>query len=225
MATTSKKTTGKLCRLKNKTRENWLKTRYEVNGVGASDAACVVGESPWKSASDFWKEKITGTRPKDISDDPFVQQGIRMEPALRTLYKAKHPEYSVRHEPYDIWYRAGREWMFATLDGRIIDKANKKKGILEIKTSTPNGKTGWAKWDNQIPRNYYLQCLHACTILDYDFIVLYAALINRDDDMTIREYRFEREDIQADMDWLLKKETEFWNSVQNRSIPPMTLVF
>lgn len=216
---------AKLLRIKPKTREEWLTKRYGINGIGGSDAACIVGESPWKSADEFWKEKVEGARPKDISDDPFVQQGIRLEPALRTLYKAKHPELSVRHEPYDIWYREGKEWMFVTLDGRIIDKANKKKGILEIKTSTPVGKAGWAKWNEQIPRNYYIQLLHACAVMDYDFVVLFAGLINREDDMTIREYRLEREDIEDDIQWLIEKETEFWNSIQTKTIPPMTLVF
>jgi len=216
---------SKLCRIKSKTREQWLQTRTSLNSIGGSDAAAVVGESPWKTADALWAEKTGSAKPRDVSNDFFVQQGIRLEPALRTLYKAKHPEYSIRHEPYDIWYQKGREWMTVTLDGRIIDKANKKKGCLEIKTSTPVGKAGWAKWDCQIPRNYYLQCLHEIIVMDYDFVVLYAALINREEDMTIREYRFDREDIQEDMGWLLKKETEFWNSVQNKAIPAMTILF
>ena len=213
---------NKALRLKPKTREEWLVLRQK--GIGGSDAAAIVGLSPWKTADALWKEKAQGILPKDISDSEFVRQGVRLEPALRTLFKAKHPEYSVRHEPLDMWYQEGREWLFATLDGRIIDKANKKYGCLEIKTSTPQGKAGWNKWNESIPDGYVVQCYHEMLASGYDFVILFAALMNRENDMTIREYRIDRADVQDELDWLLEKETEFWNSIQSKTIPPMTIL-
>ena len=38
----------------------------------------------------------------------------------------------------ELWYQKERPWAFATLDGRIKTQDG-KTGILEIKTSTPNG--------------------------------------------------------------------------------------
>jgi len=214
---------SKLCRFKPKSREEWLSLRQ--NGLGGSDVAAVVGLSPWKTADVLWREKTGQAKPKDLSDNELVQQGIRLEPALRTLFKAKHPEFSVTHEALDMWYQSGREWMYATLDGRITDKTNKQKGVLEIKTATPVGKAGWKKWDEQIPNYYLTQIYHALLCTGYDFAIVFAALFNREDDMTIREYRIERANVVTELDWLLGREEEFWKSVQSKTIPPMTLVF
>ena len=214
---------GKPKRIKCKSREEWLAKREALHGIGGSDCAAILGMSPWGTVNDLWLKKTGQKQPKDISNDPFVQQGVRLEPALRGLFKAVHPEFKVYHEPYDMWYQEERPWAFATLDGRI-QTDDKKVGVLEIKTSSPNSKVAWAEWSEQIPQRYYMQCLHQCLCMDADFVILYACLFNRDSDYFIREYRFEREDMQADMDYLLEKEEEFWQSVQNRSLPPMTLI-
>lgn len=212
----------KPCRQRPKTREEWLTLRK--SGIGASEAAAIVGLSPWMTASELYEIKSGIKQPKEISDNEEVSRGVRMEKPLRELYKSQHPDYKVVHHPYDMLCQKDREWMFATLDGEVTD-GNKRKGILEIKTSTPNGKAGWAKWNERVPDNYAVQVIHQMLATGYDFVDLFAALINREDDMTIRTYHFERSDMEEDLAWLLEKETEFWNNVQNHYVPPMTIVF
>ena len=46
------------------TREEWLKARTQ--GIGGSDAGCIVGANPWKSARQLWKEKTGADKPDDI---------------------------------------------------------------------------------------------------------------------------------------------------------------
>ena len=212
---------GKPKRIRCKTREEWLSKRNI--GIGASESAAILGLSPWKTANDLWLEKTGNRMPKDLSDDPYMQKGVRLEPALRELVRAVHPEFKIYHEPYDMWYQPGREWMFATLDGRIKTEDG-KVGVLEIKTATPNGKNGWAEWQNKVPDKYYIQCTHQCACLDADFVILFGCLFNMESDFVVREYRFEREDLKADMDYLIQKEEAFWQSVQNKTLPPMTLI-
>lgn len=214
---------GKPKRIKCKSREEWLSKRKELGGIGGSDCAAILGLSPWKTTNDLWLEKTGQKEPKDLSNDQFVQKGVRLEPALRELFRAVHPEFRVYHEPFDMWYQQGREWMFATLDGRIKTE-DKRTGILEIKTSSPTGRAAWSEWQEKVPDRYYLQCVHQCACLDADFVILYACLFNREGDYSIREYSFAREDMQSDMDYLIQKEKEFWQSVQNKTLPPMTLV-
>lgn len=211
---------GKPKRIKCKTREEWLSKR---SGIGGSDCAAILGMSPWKTANELWLEKTGQKQPKDVSNDPFVQQGVRLEPALRNLFKAVHPEYKVYHEPYDMWYQQERPWAFATLDGRIKTQDG-KVGVLEIKTATPQGKSGWADWKDKVPNKYYLQCVHQCSCLDADFVILYACLFNVESDYFIREYRFNKEDILDDMAYLIQKEKAFWDAVCSRTLPPMTLI-
>lgn len=213
---------GKLCRDRPKNEELWVKARAD-RGLGGSDAAAIVGVSTWKTANDLWLEKTGQKEPEDISNDPFVQQGHRMEHAIRELYKSYHPDYKVKHNPYHLLYQSDRPWLFATLDGEIV-LPDKRKGILECKTNTPQSKQDWEKWNCQIPRAYEIQLYHQMLATGYDFADLVALLINQDGDFTVRTYRFERSEHEEDLKWLLGKETEFWQSVKNQTLPPMTLI-
>ena len=213
---------GKLKRKELKSRSAWLKARQ--SGIGASEAAAVVGLSPWLTATELWELKTGIKEDKDKSDDEFISQGVRLEPVLRDLFGATHPDYTIEYHPYGILYQSDRPWLFATLDGELTDKDG-RKGILEIKTATPNGKAGWAKWDNQIPQQYFVQIVHQLLATKYDYAILYAALFNQEGNIFIREYSLEAEDAEMDMEWLLGRETEFWQSVESKSVPAMSIAF
>lgn len=202
-------------------REEWLAGRGR--GIGASEAAAAVGMSPWQTPMQLWRLKIGQEQPKDLSDNAAVQQGVRMEPALREFFKALHPEFIIEYHQFDILYQSERPWLRATLDGELIHETG-QRGILEIKTATPNGKAGWEKWSNgQMPQNYMCQCCHQLLATGYDFVYLFAALYSLNGDITLREYEIDRADVQDDLAWLLDKETEFWRHVEDGTLPPMPL--
>ena len=211
-----------LKRDKPKSEEAWKQAR-ENRGIGASEAAAIVGMSPWMTADELWQIKTGNKARPDLSDNPLVQQGKHMENAIRELYKAYHPDYKVTYHPYDLLYQEERPWLFATLDGEITDN-NGRPGILECKTATPTFKADWAKWDCQIPQPYLIQTLHQQLASGFVFVDLIACLINSEGDFTVRTYHFERSDYEGDLAWLLGKEIAFWNSVQSKTLPPMTLV-
>lgn len=209
-------------RIKCVSREDWLSMRGM--GIGASEAAAAVGMSPWQSPIDLWKLKSGVSEPKDLSGNAAVEQGNRMEPLLRAFYIGNHPEYMLEYHPYDMIYQDDRPWLFATLDGELIGE-NGSRGILEIKTATPNGKAGWEKWANgNMPQNYYIQTLHQMLATGYEFVRLFAALYSLNGDITLREYEIERADVKDDMDWLLEQEEEFWRKVANNIMPAMPLM-
>lgn len=54
-----------------KDRAEWLEARRD--GLGASDAAAVLGISPWKTNVQLWEEKCRLVQPEDIGDKPAVQ--------------------------------------------------------------------------------------------------------------------------------------------------------
>ena len=211
-----------LKREKPKSEEQWLQARNS-RGIGASEAAAIVGMSPWLSADELWKIKTGSKQQPNLSDNPLVQQGKRMENAVRELYKAAHPEYKVQHHPYDLLYQAERSWLFATLDGEVTDE-NGRHGILECKTSSPQSKADWSLWDEWIPKQYHVQILHQMLATGWDFVDLMALLINKDGDFTIRTYHFERSECEEDLRWLAQKEETFWWSVIRKELPPMTLI-
>ena len=206
------------------TRDQWLVGRYS-QGIGASEAAAAVGMSPWQSPLDLWKVKSGITPPKNLSGNAAVEQGNRMEPILREFYAGMHPEYAVEYHQYDILYQDERPWLFATLDGELIEVDTGRRGILEIKTATPNGKAGWDKWANgNLPQNYYIQTIHQLLVTGFDFVRLFAALFSVNGDITLRGYEIEREDVKEDIEWLLEQETEFWGKVQRGEMPAMPLM-
>jgi len=202
-------------------REEWLAAR-QIQGIGASEAAAIVGLSPWMSKNELWYIKTGKKIAKDLSGNAAVEQGIRMEGAIRTVFAARHPEFQVEHHAYDILYQTERPWLFATLDGEITESfadSSVKKYPLEIKTSTPRGKADWDKWsDGKIPDNYYIQILHQMLATGWEKAYLTAFLYGKAD-IIIREYDFLRKDCEADLNWLLKEETEFYKSVVSGQKP------
>ena len=202
-------------------REEWLAAR-QTQGIGASEAAAIVGLSPWMSKNDLWEIKTGRRAQKDLSGNDAVERGIRMESAIRTVFQARHPEFQVEHHAYDILYQTERPWLFATLDGEITESfadSSVKKYPLEIKTSTPRGKADWDKWsDGKIPDNYYIQILHQMLATGWGGAYLTAFLYGKED-ITIREYEFWRKDCEADLNWLLKEETAFQESIVSGQKP------
>lgn len=204
-------------------RASWLTGRL-VQGIGASEAAAVCGMSPWLSKNELWEIKRGIRKTKDISDNADVQRGVSTEGAIRNFYAALHPEYTVEYFPFDILFQSERPYLFCTLDGELTD-GDGRNGILEIKTSAPNGKAAWAEWDGKVPSHYYCQIIAQFIATGYSFAVLQAALWTRSGDIILREYSFERADCEADLAWLLEQEEEFWKSVQTGKRPGAPIRF
>lgn len=203
--------------------DEWLAGR-KAQGIGASSASAVVGKCPWKTLAQLWNEMKGNLKEKEISDNFFVSRGNRMEDAIRYFFMCRHPEYELEYHQFDLLFQEERPWIFATLDGELIGGDGNRK-ILEIKTAQPRGKAGWEAWDGKVPTHYYIQILHQFLATGYDMAILCAALYGRNDEVTIREYEFYREDLTADLEWLLEMETNFWNSVQNDIVPPLSILF
>lgn len=189
-------------------REDWLNGR--TKSIGASEAAAAVGLSPFTTRRELWEEKTGRRKHADLSENAAVQYGVRLEPAMREMYKAEHPDTDVEYYPYDVLYESTRPWMTCTLDGELTEPDG-RKGVLEIKTAQLGKKVQWEKWQDAVPVQYFCQAIHQLLVTGWDFVVVYAKLVKLDGDSQIRSYRFEREKVQDDMDWLLQQETKFWN--------------
>lgn len=211
-----------LRRIRSKDREAWEKSRGI--GIGGSDASAILGISPWMSSVDLWKIKTGEQKQKDLSDNELVQRGHDLEEPLRNLFMSMHKELTLEYHAYDQLYQDGREWLFVTLDGELTEIKTGRKGLLEVKTSSPIGKSGWEKWDGRIPDNYLAQVYHALLATGFEFAYLFAALFGSNENITLRTYYIERQDVEDDLKWLLSEEESFWAHVQNRTMPPMKLV-
>lgn len=207
------------------TREQWLEERK--NGIGGSDAATILGLNPYKSNIDLWEEKTGRKEAIDISDKPYVKYGTEAEEHLRELFKLDFPQYEVSHEENTIIKHKKYPFLFASLDGQLIDKETGELGILEIKTTNILQSMQKEKWKDKIPDNYYCQVLHYLNVTDYSFVVLKAQLkYDYDGDIRLetRHYTILREEVEEDIKWLETKEIEFWKEyVEKDKKPPLLL--
>jgi putative phage-type endonuclease len=204
-------------------REEWLRKREEIGGIGGSDAAAAIGMSKRKTKVQLWQEKTGRVKPKDLSGVEYVQMGVRTEGPMRELFAALHPEYGVVHRPYDIYFQRENRQLFATLDGELTDKATGEKGVLEIKKFDVQSRGDWKLWDDRVPDDYFCQVLHQLNATGYAFAWLFAILLRHDGRGEIRPYYFPREDYEDDIAELVKKENEFLQYVRFGRVPPVQL--
>lgn len=206
-------------------KEQWLEERKK--GIGGSDAAVIVNKNPYKNTIQLWEEKIGIKEAEDISDKPYVQYGTSAEEYLRELFKLDYPQYEVKHEEYSIIRHTTYPFLFASLDGQLVNKETGEMGILEIKTSEILRSKQKEKWKDGIPNNYYCQVLHYLNVTGYSFAILKAQLkYNFDGDIKLetRHYYIDRKDVEQDIKFLEEKEVEFWNNyVVTKKQPPLLL--
>jgi len=146
-----------------------------------------------------------------------------MEDVLRESFKIKHSEYEVIHEENTIIKHPVYPFLFASLDGILINKETGEKGILEIKTSEILRSMQKEKWKDSIPPNYYCQILHYLNVTGFTFVKLFAELNYDENYQATKTYTIERKDVEEDIKYLEKKEIEFWKYVENDKCPPLVL--
>lgn len=206
--------------------DDWIKSR--LNGIGASEAACLTGDSPYKSNVDLWREKCGLMIPEDISDKSCVKFGKEAEKPIRELFTLIYKdEYTVEYSEFDMHHNGKYPFIFATLDGILTDR-NGRKGILEIKTAEVRRRSDWDKWTGRIPQNYYIQLLHQLIATGYDFAVICPLIKYQLHDTGNYGYKLlpdklERSDVLNDIDSLISTEIRFWDFVINKVEPPLIL--
>ena len=211
-------------------RDEWLEAR--MNGIGASESAVTMGLSPFMSIDELYDIKTRRVIPKDISDKPCIQYGIKAEPLIRSFVEMDFPYYQVNYHATDILHHSRYPFIMATLDGELIDTRNGKKGVLEIKSGSFRRNSDLEKWDNgQIPIYYYTQVCQQLAVTGWDF-ALVAAKITRqpfNDDMLPKvEWRYVYIDAKdanviSSMQAVMRADIKFLNCVQ-QNIRPSTIL-
>ena len=205
-----------------KDREEWLQNRKRLGG---SDASSIVGMNPYKSNTELWEIKTGRAEQEDISDKPYVQYGSKAEEYLRELFKLDYPEYEVMYAENNMWLNDKYPFAHASLDGWLKDKDG-RYGVWECKTTNILRSMQREKWKDRIPDNYYIQCLHYLMVTEFDFVVLKAQLKSEFNGTTYiqtQHYKFERSEVEEDIEYLVKEEAKFWEYVKNDKRPPLIL--
>ncbi|MBQ5476633.1 MAG: YqaJ viral recombinase family protein [Bacteroidaceae bacterium] len=203
-----------------KDRESWLAGRK--NSIGASEVAAAIGISPFMTPNELWEIKTGRREPKDLSTSSRVIFGQQAEGLVRDLYMLEHTEYTLEYHPYRVYYQEETPFLTATLDGELT-RMDGVKGIYEGKTAECTKKAQWEKWNGKVPDNYYTQLCHQlwCAGEEFKFSILNAKIKGLNGDSSLRSYEFEREAMEADIEWIIKEATEFWRLVQEDKRPPL----
>ena len=64
--------------------------RWRVQGITASESAIILGRSPYKTPWRLWAERTGLARPADLSRNPHVARGNRLEDAARQWFEQTH---------------------------------------------------------------------------------------------------------------------------------------
>ncbi|MGN0983446.1 MAG: YqaJ viral recombinase family protein, partial [Gemmiger sp.] len=171
-----------------------------------------------------------------ISGKACVRYGHDAEAPIRELFALDHPQYIVQYGgAFDMVRSADHPWLFATLDGRLIERSTGRRGVYEGKTTEILRSQQLEKWTfrdergqihGRVPDNYYVQLLHQLLATGWDFAVLNCRFKRAYPDglrFETRSYRFDREDLADDLAFLLGAETAFWRCVQENTSPALIL--
>lgn len=216
--------TDKLIKQTFQTREEWLQARGKR--IGGSDAAAVLGKSPYMTNVELWEIKTGRRQQTDISNSPLVWYGTHAEDHLRELFRLDFPDYEAYYKENNLWINEKYPFAHASLDGWLKDDKG-RNGILEIKTATITSAVHRAKWNNQIPQNYYCQVLWYMMVTEFDFAILKAQLKaewpGQLPSLRTEHYLIERSDVQKDIEYLREAGERFWSYVQQDKRPPLIL--
>lgn len=122
--------------------DDWLKWRQQ--GVGATDAAGIVGESKWDTALSIYAKKTGHTESREQTS--YQEWGTRIEPLLVDKLVEEFGYSDVR-----VGTLYTRGWAKCSLDGEATIPGTGERIIIECKT----GRTA-ADWD-PVPDGYYAQ--------------------------------------------------------------------
>lgn len=170
----------------------WLTWRRQ--GIGASDAAVIMGESPWKTRETLLKEKVQG---EIIKPNKKMLRGIKLEPKARDKYikfvgQAVYP-VCIQSKKYN--------WLRASIDGL----SNDGKLVVEIKCGdSVYKKTASSR---KVPHYYIGQLQHILAITGLPSIDFWCYLPLKP--IVHLHIRRDNNYIQQ----LIKKEYYFWKDV------------
>lgn len=140
------------------TREQWFARRYE--SIGASEAAAVLGLSPFQSRVDVWLQKVNKQNP--IPDNLAMWLGRELEPVLKKRFEEETGK-KVRND-YKIRIDPEHAFLTTNLDGMVVDE----KVPIEYKTT--------ASWGGEIPDFYFCQLQHQMMVTGAEYLY-YAVLV------------------------------------------------
>lgn len=191
---------------------DWLE--YRRQGIGGSDAAAVLGVSPYTTARDVYFQKI-GREPDQLEEANWValEYGRRLEDLVAEIF-ARKTGFRIWKEP--VMLRHPRyPFMIADTD-YLIEMPDGKTAVLECKTGSIYTKENWE--NDAVPYQYEVQCRHYMAVKNVDTAFIACLFGNSENDFIYRK-------IERDLDFeesMIEQEEFYWSEyVDKRAEPPL----
>src|SRR5262245_2757565 len=189
-------------------RSEWLVARRK--GIGGSDAAAVLGLSPWKSALELYTEKL-GMGEPEYDEPEYIYWGKVLEPVIADRYAKETGRTLEDPGSFLLQWSTEYPFMFCTVD-RFIEAPQKPgRGVLEIKTAAGFKRKDWLA---DPPLEYLIQLQHNMIVTGCEW-GSFAVLIGGNDFAWCDQDRNDRF-----CQYLRDQEGEFWTRVPRQEEPP-----
>lgn len=200
----------------NLSEEDWLE--YRRRGIGGSDAAAVLGVSPFATARDLYYDKLKLVSYEDGESNWVAKKmGHLLEDLVAEIFQVKtgFRIYQIKK----MFCHPIYPFMLADID-YFIELPSGETAILEIKTTNYNAKDHW--WIDgreSVPVNYEIQGRHYMCVMNINHVYYCCLYGNNEDEVIIRH-------IERDMEYeqeLIALESDFWNHhILTETPPPYT---
>jgi len=192
-------------------RQRWNAARRQ--GIGGSDAAAVLGLSPWRKPYALWQEKRGEVEPEDISQKEPVLWGTKLEPIIAEEWAARTGKKVISR---GLFRDKKYPYMLANIDRQVVGE----DAILEIKTTNRFNVEAWGKEaedteDGNVPPYYYCQCMHYLAVTGA--ARCYLACLIGGQHLVLRHIDRDEDEIAA----IRKAEGDFWELVKNGKEPEL----
>ena len=162
--------------------ETWLE--YRRKGIGGSDAAAILGVSPFATARDLYYDKLNLVGYEDRESNWVAKKvGHLLEDLVAEIFHVKtgYRIYQIKK----MFYHPLHSFMLADID-YFIDLPNGKRAILEIKTTHYQAKDHWWRdGEEVVPINYEVQGRHYMCVMNVDEVFFCCLYSNSENDVII----------------------------------------
>jgi putative phage-type endonuclease len=178
------------------------------NGVGSTDAAAILGLSPWSTPFDVWREKVGDNDDREPRAALQMYVGKRLQDTVGDLYVVKTGRRIRADNKQHV--RRGAEWMTAHLDFRVLGDPGR---LIEAKTAFDT--KGWGEdGSTVVPVQYWCQVQHEMAVTGATMADIAVLFGHRD----FRVYPIPRDD--DFIGKLTTAEEEFWTLYVVPRVPP-----
>lgn len=197
-------------------KNTWLQLRHII-GIGGSDVAPALGLSKYITPNDLYLSKIATqiiSEENNLTRWGNILESEVLKEFARTYNLNAVPDYKLRLHPH-------YDFLFANLDGVVLDKNNNIKATVEIKTTAKYNYDNWTKnpEDNPqgIPIYMYCQIQHGLSCLPNNVKQCYLVIFLVDmRDIVVKEIIRDDNYIKIQTQALV----EFYENHIKQNIPP-----